>query len=157
MAHYESVVTDYLRADRALFLNTECCIQLNPGDNPDTSGPHWYCDAIAVDFRARQILLCEISYESKLAALTKRLKGWNDNWALLCIALRRDSHLPADWTDVRPWLFVPEAQIPLLRQRLVQIGTERPLNFEPRITALEMVQPWRYRSWNRVDEQLAPT
>ena len=29
MNYYESVVIDYLRADRALFVNTECCIQLN--------------------------------------------------------------------------------------------------------------------------------
>lgn len=48
MNYYESVVVDYLRADRALFVNTECCIQLNESDNPDTSGPHWYCDAVVV-------------------------------------------------------------------------------------------------------------
>ena len=55
MNYYESVVMDYLRADRAVFLNTEYCIQINPG-NPDTSGPHWYCDAVALDFRAKEIL-----------------------------------------------------------------------------------------------------
>jgi hypothetical protein len=50
MNYYESVVVDYLRADRAIFVNTECCIQLNEAVNPDNSGPHWYCDAVAVDF-----------------------------------------------------------------------------------------------------------
>jgi hypothetical protein len=49
--HFESVVVDYLRADRALFVNPQCCIQLNPGSNPDTSGPHWYCDVVAVSLR----------------------------------------------------------------------------------------------------------
>ena len=41
MDHFEGVVLDYLRADRALFVNSQCCIQLNEGANPDTSGPHW--------------------------------------------------------------------------------------------------------------------
>ena len=56
MDYYESVVFHYLRADRTVFLNTEYCIQINPGDNPDRSGPHWYCDAVALDFRAKEIL-----------------------------------------------------------------------------------------------------
>ena len=55
MDYYETVMTHYLRSDRAIFLNTECCIQLNEGNNPDTSGPHWYCDAVAADFRSRAI------------------------------------------------------------------------------------------------------
>ncbi len=29
MDYYESIVVSYLRADRALFVNTECCIQLS--------------------------------------------------------------------------------------------------------------------------------
>jgi hypothetical protein len=33
MDYYESVVRDYLRADRALFVNTEYCIQISPGRN----------------------------------------------------------------------------------------------------------------------------
>ena len=32
-------------------VNTEWCIQLNEDANPDSSGPHWYCDAVALDFR----------------------------------------------------------------------------------------------------------
>ncbi|SUZ36725.1 hypothetical protein [Xanthomonas arboricola] len=51
MDHFEGVVLDYLRADRALFVNSQCCIQLNEGANPDTSGPHWYCDAVGVSFK----------------------------------------------------------------------------------------------------------
>jgi hypothetical protein len=31
MDYYEGVVIDYLRADRALFVNTEYCIRISPG------------------------------------------------------------------------------------------------------------------------------
>ena len=105
MNYYESVVVDYLRADRAIFVNTECCIQVNQADNPDSSGAHWYCDAVAVDFRSKEIFLCEISYAAELTALLKRLKGLHDNWDAVRHALSRDSFLPESW-PVRPWLFV---------------------------------------------------
>jgi hypothetical protein len=72
MDYYESVVIDYLRADRAIFVNTEYCIQINPGANPDRTGPHWYCDAVALNFRSEEILLCEISYSATLNALRTR-------------------------------------------------------------------------------------
>jgi hypothetical protein len=152
MNYYESVVMDYLRADRAIFINTECCVQLNQADNPDMSGPHWYCDAVAADFRTQTIYLCEISYSNQLSDLTKRLKGWHENWHMVRAALTRDSYLPKDW-PVRPWLFVPEASIPLLLRRFEQFaGSAVALHFLPRITPLELVQPWRYRSWNRIGE-----
>jgi hypothetical protein len=80
MDYYENVVVHYLRADRALFVNTECCIQLNQSKNPDSSGRHWYCDAVACDFRKSRIFLCEISYGAQLSDLTKRLKEWYANW-----------------------------------------------------------------------------
>src|SRR6266404_2911778 len=101
MDYYESIVVSYLRADHALFVNTVCCIQLSLGDNPDTSGPHWYCDVVACDFRRRRIYLCEISYGARLADLIKRLTAWHENWDLVCKALFRDSCLPDDW-PVRP-------------------------------------------------------
>ena len=151
MNYYESVVIDYLRADRALFVNTECCIQLNQADNPDASGPHWYCDAAVADFKSKHVFLVEISYGAQLTALTKRLKDWNENWSKLRLALVRDCCLPGDW-PVRPWLFVPEALVPLLLRRFNQIAGTESLSFVPRITPLEMVQPWRYRSWNRAGE-----
>jgi len=37
MNYYENVVLDYPRADRAIFVNSEYCIQINPGDTPDTT------------------------------------------------------------------------------------------------------------------------
>jgi hypothetical protein len=156
MNYYENVVIDYLRADRAIFVNTECCIQLNQAENPDTSGPHWYCDAVALDLRAKTVFLCEISYSSQLTDLAKRLKGWHDHWGLVCQALKRDSFLSDDWAVFRPWLFVPEEFIPLILDRLKQIGGAESLKYVPLITPLEMVQPWKYRSWNRIGEAAKP-
>jgi len=68
--------------------------------------------------------------------------------------LSRDSSLP-EW-PVRPWLFVREDHLPLLLKALGQIGKGEALRFRPRITTLEMVQPWRYRSWGRVGEEEKP-
>jgi len=147
MNYNKSVVHDYLRADRAVFFNAEYCIQVNPG-NPDTSGPHWYCNAVALDFRAKEILLCEISYAAGLADLAKKLKGWHDNWKGVCEAVARDSFLSEPW-PVRPWLFVPDKYIPLLKTKLTKIVNGQPALFNPKITALETVQPWLYRSWNQ--------
>ncbi|MGD6669354.1 hypothetical protein VWZ37_22810, partial [Xanthomonas citri pv. citri] len=77
-------------------------------------------------------------------SLIARLKGWNEHWDGIRGALERDSGVPLDWT-VRPWLFVPEAQAERLRASSAGFG-----NFpSPRITFLEDVVPWRYRSWNR--------
>jgi hypothetical protein len=74
------VVVLYLGLLDALFVNTECCIQLNDKENPDKSGPHWYCDAIAVDFREKKIYPCEISFEISLGKLVERLKQWAETW-----------------------------------------------------------------------------
>ena len=93
MDYYESVMIHYLRSDRAIFVNPECCIQLNPADNPDKSGSHWYCDAVAADFRNKTIFLCEVSYSKGLSSLTKRLREWHDHWEGLCVALTRESFL----------------------------------------------------------------
>jgi hypothetical protein len=151
MDYYQGVVIEYLRSDRAVFVNTECCIQMDQGDNPD-DGVHWYCDAVACDFGTKQVFLCEVSYGKQLSSLAKRLRGWNESWDLVRAALWRDSQVPVDW-EIRPWLFVPETLLPTLLKRIEQIATvEIPLRFKPRITTLEMVQPWRYRSWNRVGE-----
>jgi hypothetical protein len=156
MNYYQGVVLEYLRADRALFVNEECCVQLHPGDNPDVTGPHWYCDALACDFRIKNIFLCEITYSSSLSSLLKRLNDWHGHWDMVCAALVRDSHLPGEW-DVRPWLFVPEHLLPLLLRKLSAMGeVVAEKRYVPRITPLEMVQPWRYRSWNRIGEAEKP-
>lgn len=156
MNYYESVVVDYLRADRALFLNTEFCIQINAGLNPDTSGPHWYCDVVACDWVRHTIFLCEISYAHSLSGLKDRLIGWNVHWTDIRKALGRDGHLPDDW-PVRPWIFVPEHLVERITDILNKIeSSEGGLKFHPRITTLEMVQPWLYRSWDRRVEGKKP-
>jgi hypothetical protein len=149
--YFQGVVADYLRADRAVFVNTECCIQLNPGANPDTSGSHWYCDAVAVNLRDRAVFLCEVTYSKTLDALINRLSGWNQNWSLVLAALVRDLSVPAEW-PVRPWLFIPEERNALLEQKLASFrvpsddSTRMP---RPKVTFLEAITPWKYNSWNR--------
>lgn len=51
MDYFQGVVAEYLSADRAKFMNPECCIQPSPGDSPKASGPHWYCDLVAISLR----------------------------------------------------------------------------------------------------------
>ena len=138
-------------------MNTECCVQLNQSDNPDGSGPHWYCDAVVCDFRKPGIFLCEILYSAQLADLIKRLTAWHENWGSVCQALVRDNRLPKDWL-VRPWLFVPEVRVPRLAKWWATIsGNGQPPKFDPpRITTLESVQPWLYSSWNRIGEKEKP-
>jgi hypothetical protein len=62
--------------------------------------------------------------------------------------LRVTVFLSEPW-PVLPWLFVPEAHIPLLETKLKKIANGQPPLFNPKITALETVQPWLYRSWNQ--------
>jgi hypothetical protein len=151
MNYYESVVMDYLRADRAIFVNTEFCIQINKAANPDKSGPHWYCDAVALDFRCKEIFLCEISYAANLGGLINRLKGWNANWDGVRSALARDCFLAEQW-PITPWLFVPWGRVDFLKRRLAEIANGQRPKFVPKITVLEEVQPWLYSSWNRNGE-----
>jgi hypothetical protein len=151
---YQGVVVDYLRANRTTFVNTEYCIQLNKSDNPDTSGPHWYCDAVALEFQSSTIFLCEISYERSLASLIKRLRAWHEHWDLLREAVARDASFPqfvAGW-PLRPWLFIPNSLATTIEKVLDQIAGDQQRKFSVRLTPLEMVQPWQYRSWDRKGE-----
>jgi hypothetical protein len=161
MDYYQGIVTEYLRADRSVFINTECFIQIKPGKEPP-KGSSWYCDALAVDFgpgppKQATVFLCEITYSETLQSLVKRLRAWNDHWDEICNALVNNSHLPAEW-PVRVWLFVPEAKdcAKKLVTALDKIGSVQPLRFKPRITTLEMVQPWAYCTYNRTHEKRDP-
>lgn len=149
MDYYQGVVTEYLRADRSLFVNTEYCIQLNPSHNPDKSGPHWYCDAVAIRPGSNEIFLCEITFSKTLHDLLKRLAGWNMYWSGVRAALLRDSNLNGEWS-IQPWVFVPGEFEEKLKQGLKDIERKcGELHFQPRITALEEVQPWKYCAWDR--------
>jgi hypothetical protein len=115
---------------------------------PDASGPHWYCDAVAADFRSKTVFLCEISYGARLGTLIERLRQWQDHWHEIIFALTRDSSIPED-RPIHVWLFVPKHLVSLLQDRLTQIGNAQPLKFVYEITELEDVQPWLYCSWDR--------
>jgi hypothetical protein len=157
MDHFQAVVVDYLRADRAVFVNTECCIQLNPGANPDTCGPHWYCDALAINLREKSVSLCEVTYSQSLDSLLKRLIGWGENWPALRKALVRDCNVPSDWL-VQPWVFIPSGLHPPFSTKLAKlpsIATGKSEMPVPKVTHLEEVVPWKYRSWNRIAEEQA--
>ena len=154
MDYFQGVVTEYLRADRAVFVNTECCIQLNAGANPDRTGPHWFCDAVALNLREKQVFLCEVTYSRSLSALNKRLTDWASNWNPLRAALVRDCCLQNDWS-VTPWLFIPNELRSSLNEklcRIASIGIGAGQMPSPRITDLEEVTPWKYKSWNRYEE-----
>lgn len=153
MDYYQGVVLDYLRTDRAIFVNSECCIQLNEGRSP-VKDEHWFCDAVAVDFGAEPtptVFLCETSYAAGLGKLIHRLKAWSEHWDGVRKALQRDCKVPSGW-PVRPWLFVPEKAIEKLVERVnLLTGADGHPILRPRITTLESVQPWRRTSWLHKD------
>jgi hypothetical protein len=150
MSYFQEIVTEYLRANRATFVNTECLIQLDPNDLT-TKGTSWYCDVLAVDFSEPAVLLCEVTYSKTLHSLLKRLQAWDTHWPDLCSAIARDSHVPREWS-FQPWVFIPEDLHMTLMQRLPRyIRMEQPAGAmpKPRITHLESVTPWKYPNWDR--------
>lgn len=149
MDFFQGVVTEFLRADRSVFVNSELLIQIDPGDSPE-KGRYWYCDAVAVNFRESKVYLCEVTYSSGMSALLKRLSAWNGNWPGIRAAIARDCAIPADWPVV-PWVFIPEERGPAFARRVSQLslGIAEPPMPSPRVTWLESVVPWKYRSWDR--------
>lgn len=149
MDYFQGVVTEYLRAKRSRFVNTEYMINLDL-DGTYKKDRHWYCDAVAIDFADSSIHLCEITYSKTLYSICKRLQDWCDSWPDVIAAIRRDSGLKGDW-NVWPRVFVPNELSTQLRQRISSLrspthySTQMP---EPIVTLLEEVLPWKYRSWN---------
>jgi hypothetical protein len=157
MGYFQDVVSEYLRANRATFINTECCIQLNRG-NPDTSGPHWFCDAVAINLEQGAVFLCEVTYAKKPAALLDRLRAWNAHWPRVLAALQRDCHLRAEW-PVKPWVFLPQEVIRPFEKSIDAILAQPqavPAMPRPDVTALEDVVPWKYPSWDRKITDVPP-
>lgn len=146
MDWFQSVVLDYLRFDRRLFVNPECLIHLDP-DAPLRQGRHWYCDTIAAHFGDRTLYLCEITYARLPQALLRRLAAWRAAWPEVRAAVLRDSKAPPDW-EVRPWVFLPESNVPLVARKFPEAGTAGGAAGPfpaPRLTALELVLPWTDR------------
>jgi hypothetical protein len=80
------------------------------------------------------------------------LKAWSEHWPKVCEALKRDCKIREDW-EIRPWLFVPQGSVELLANKLkLMKELDGATSFEVRITSLESVQPWKYRSWNHQDK-----
>ena len=149
MDYFQGVVTEYLRAKRTQFVNTEYMINLDP-DGIYQKDRHWYCDAIAIDFADSTVHLCEVPYSKTLQSLLNRLQAWCNHWPGVIAAIRRDSALKGEW-QVVPRLFVPDKQKGDLTKRVSGLKwpkedtTQMP---HPIITPLEQVLPWKYRSWN---------
>ena len=150
MEPYKIVVLDFLMADKAMFINTECRIQLDADANPKKPGQYLPCDALAIDLRHGSVYLCEIACEHKLQPLLKKLSAWTKNWDSVQTALRRDSLVPANWR-VNVWLFVPEDSIEMLDGKLERLRQVIGSKFKVKITALEEVQPWRLSNWERCE------
>jgi hypothetical protein len=147
MDYYQGVVVEWLRVKRSCFVNTECLIQLTEGNSPK-KGEHWYCDAVAVDFKDATIYLCEVTYSKTMGALVKRLESWQQHWALLREALVRDCGVPADW-KVQPWVFIPSDHDSTFQKGLsVSRGSDGMPT--PHVTHLEKVTPWCH-PWNGRD------
>jgi len=156
MDYFQGVVTEYLRADRAVFVNTECYLSLQLENTPPR-GTSWVCDALAVNFRERAVYLCEVTYSNSLQALIQRLRAWAENWSPLRDAIRRDCAIPPEW-PARPWVFIPESLKPTYDRKLGALlslaGGQNGMPM-PRLTYLEAVVPWKYRSWDRRNESEA--
>ena len=149
MDYFQGVVTEYLVADRAAFVNTELLIQLD--SNEPLKDRHWYCDAAAVSFREETLFLCEVTYSKSMTALAKRLLAWDSHWAELREAILRDCGIPHTWS-IRPWAFIPEKYCEALKTRIASLAEESRAAEAmpyPRITYLESVVPWNYITWDR--------
>jgi hypothetical protein len=150
MDYFQGVVIEYLRADRATFVNTEYLLQLDDGD-AYLKGRHWYCDAVAVNHKNRTVELCEITYSSTLQSIVGRLQAWSTHWPLIVAALHRDSSLQDSWL-VRPHVFVPQSKRTMLENKLATLASPTDITIpmpKPMITELESLLPWLYRSWNQ--------
>jgi hypothetical protein len=154
MDYFQGVVTEYLRADRKVFLNTEFLINLDEGKTY-AKGRHWYCDALALNFEERTAYLCEVTYSKTMQGLLDRLRAWAGSWPEVCEAIRRDSKIGDRWA-FQPWVFIPEDSYPGLGEKLTGFVTsgERQMPM-PRVTFLEKVTPWNYPSWDRRETALA--
>lgn len=149
MDYFQGVVTEYLVAERAAFVNTELLIQLDP-DEP-RKGRHWYCDAAAVNIREQSIYLCEVTYSKSMSGLAKRLLAWDANWKEVRSSLARDCGIPESW-KIQPWAFIPRDYEDALKSRieaLVVAQRSKGAMPYPLITYLENVVPWNYVTWDR--------
>lgn len=151
MDHYKTLVMDYLQADPAVFVNTECSTQLDEHLAPDCPACHFSCDAVAIDLRHGVVYLCLASFDDKLQGMVEQMSTWTRNWDSIKTSLCHGSKVPKNWR-VYVWLFVPKDSIEMLDEELERLRQTAGSKFKVKITALEDVQPWRASSWKRCEE-----
>lgn len=142
MDYYQGVVAEYLRRDRACFVNPEFYLQNDLCPDEAARKVHWYVDVLAIHLRHKCVYLCEVTYAQRPAALLSRLRTWFVHWPTIKQTLARDSNVPPEWS-IRPWIFVPQAKIDLLKRSMPAF------NPSARVTALEETAPWTYK-WDSV-------
>lgn len=150
MDHFKTVVMDYLQSDKAVFVNAECCLQLDPLADSERHGQSCSCDAVAIDLRHRAVYLCHAAFEHKLHAFIEELYVWTRNWDSIKASLQRDCGVPANWR-VYVWLFVPKDSIEMADEKLEQLRQTIGSKFKVKITALEDAQPWRASTWKHCE------
>jgi hypothetical protein len=147
MDFYQGVVTEYLRANRATFINPEFLLQLDAGSA--VKGRSWYVDALAVNLKEQRVYLCEVTFAKGLSRLLKRLSEWAAHWPSIPDALYRDAGISREWS-IRPWVFIPLTQVEHFKAKRPKMACDA------KITPLEMCQPWLYRSWDHPLEHEKP-
>ncbi len=156
MDYFQGVVTEYLRAKRSVFINTEFLISLDEGKLK--KGRHWYCDALAVDMKDRCVSLCEITYSANPHALVSRLIAWRSCWREIGDAIRRDSGVPEDWS-LQPWVFLPKRYEDVFQSKFPgfsELSSDETQMPNPLITHLESILPWEYLlTWDRKVDHFA--
>ncbi|MCK1439855.1 hypothetical protein [Bradyrhizobium sp. 15] len=143
MDYFQGVVLEYLRADRACFVNPEFWLRGN--ETSPHEKPHWYVDVLAVNMREKAVYLCEVTYAKQPRALLQRLNSWHTHWSIINKTLREDSSISPDWPVV-PWVFAPEPGLKIITPELKRLFPTA------RTTGLESVLPWLYCTYDRKPE-----
>jgi hypothetical protein len=144
----EHDVIAYLKADRAVFVNSQFLLQLDEGT--EQKKRHLWIDALAVDLRNKEVLLCEVSIARNPAALLKRIGMLCVDWSAYRQALWRDASIPVEWS-ARFRAFVPRERVTeLLATLRTMLTAPCPLTID--IVPLEEIAPWKYCYWKRSGE-----
>jgi hypothetical protein len=143
MDYFQGVVMEYLRADRACFVNPEFWIRGNL-EHPHEK-PHWFVDVLAISMRDKAAYLCEVTYAKQPRAMLRRLHSWKENWELINKTLREDACIDNGWPLI-PWVFAPSLTMAIVEPVLKELFSNG------RAMTLEKVLPWLYCTYDRKPE-----
>ena len=143
MDYFQGVVMEYLRADRACFVNPEFWIRGNL-EQPHEK-PHWFVDVLAINMRDRSVYLCEVTYAKQPRALARRLHSWKEHWSVINDTLKKDASIGEEWPLI-PWVFAPPKTLAIIEPELKKLFPEA------RTTNLEKVLPWLFCTYDRKPE-----